>query len=283
MSKRKKTIREEEPDPSEIRNKNRALLMAVIMILAVGTASAVAAYYVYSSPGGGIIDEPGNTQPPGDGGGGDDPYAPGTHMVVAEMFVTTTCPHCAAAEDELSQMEQNRSDFYFVSLVADKNRDAYNRYMNISQKQGVPDIEFDGGRKSELGDVGAPKFAEDIDYCKKVHVPAVPISINAHMNGNMVVSGSVKIAPHESFNGHVRVFVVEKRSRYFNVENKPIPNAFLGYALDENISASPAYPFDSEIQWEENHGESLQPGNIAVLAVLYDSNGMVVSATQVTV
>ena len=278
MSKRRNNIKEAEPDVSEIKKKNRALFMAILMILAVGIASAVAAYYVYSSPGGGI--DPGDDNPPDDGDddSGSVPIVR-NHMVIGELFVTTTCPYCAIAEDDLSSLEQSRNDFFFVTMVADVNQEAYNRYMEISQQQGTPDTEFDGGRKGELGAVDQSNYINDIEYCKSVAVDDVRITASAYAVDSTQISVTVNVGvPDGTFKGHVRVFVIEKTSRYMNVNNEPIPNAFLGYAINKDIDISGNNPFRETGIWE---GDYRDEGNIAIVVAVYDTYGMGVNAYRI--
>ncbi len=278
MSKRKK-ISDAEVDQGPRKKQNKALLMAIMMILAVGIPSAMAAYYlmgVNNDSGVDYGDNPDN----GDTGSGENPYAPGTHMVLAEMFVTTTCPHCADAEADMSSMLAERSDFYFVSMVADANKDAYYRYNQISQKQGVPDTEFDGGRRSELGAVGKATFEGDIDYCKDVAVPSVDISGSARMLRTDNISVELKITSSGAFHGYVRAFVIEKQSRYTNVKGESIPNAFLGYAANESLNIDASNPYIKSTVWQ---GSNINPSNTAIIVAAYDSHGYVVSAYEISV
>jgi len=277
MSKRRKEIREAEEDTEISSKKNKALLMAIMMIFAVGIASAVAAYYVYSSPGGGIS--------PGDGGGGNPPDDGGSvpivknHMVIGELFVTTQCQYCAKTESDLKNLEQNRNDFYFVTMVADVNEDAYNRYQEISKQQGTPDTEFDGGRKGELGAVEPSYFINDIEYCKSTGVKDIRISGNARVLDNNHISVTVMLStPEGSFSGHVRAFVIEKTSRYTNTNDEPIPNAFLGYALNEDVTVTGSNPYSKTMTWEGDYGNA---NNIAIVIAVYDADGMGVNAYRI--
>ncbi len=278
MSKRRNDTYEMKPD--DVSAKNKALFMAIILILAIGTASAVAAYYIYSSPSAGI--EAGDTSP-SDGGdsGSTDAAVPivRNHMVIGELFVTTTCPYCAVAESDLETLEQDRGDFYFVTMVADVNKDAYDRYMEISKQQGTPDTEFDGGRRGELGAVDASNYVNDIEYCKSSAVDDVRISGDASVMDSSHLSVRVSVSvPSGTFKGHIRAFVIEKTSRYVNVKNESIPNAFLGYAINEDITTSSGNAYSKTVTWE---GDYRDAGNIAIIVAVYDSYGMGVNAYRI--
>ena len=67
MSKRKKDIRDAEPDHEPRKKQNKALVMAIMMILAVGVPSAIAAYYLMGVNNGGGVDY-GDNPDGGDGG-----------------------------------------------------------------------------------------------------------------------------------------------------------------------------------------------------------------------
>jgi hypothetical protein len=271
MSKRRKDMKE--PETVDTSSKNKALFMAIVMLLAIVMASAVAAYYVYSSPSAGI--ETGDVSGGGDSGSGSSGESVPTvrnHMVIGELFVTTRCPYCAVAESDLKNLEESRGDFYFVTMVADVNEDAYNRYMEISKQQGTPDTEFDGGRRGELGAVDTTNYVNDIEYCKNSDVKDVRISGDASVvdSNHLSVRASVSV-PGGTFNGHIRVFVIEKTSRYMNVNNEPIPNAFLGYAINEDLTTSSGNPYSRTVTWEGDYGDA---SNIAIIIAVYDSYGM---------
>ncbi len=268
MSKRRKETNEfdAESHAGDMRKKNLALFISILIVIAgVGAASA---YWLISGTGGGSIE---TTTSGGSGG----TTTTKVHHVIGELFVTTTCPYCANAEDDLKNIENSRNDFYFVTFIADVNQDAYNRYTEVSKQQGTPDTEFDGGVKGELGAVDSSKYTSDIDYCKGRDVPDIRITGSAH-SFSSGISYSVGVSVQSgSFSGHIRAFVIEKVSGYTNVKNKPIPNAFMGYALNQDMSVSSGSAYSKSGTW---NGDVSDPSNMAIVVAVYDSNGHAVQA-----
>ena len=269
MSRRKKEMPEEIPETTG--KKSALLVVAIILLAGIGGALG---YWVMQNPSGIDYDDDTGEEVP------DGPYAPGTHMIMAELFVTPASEDCAAAERDMASMEDERSDFYFVSMVADPynvNMDVIYRFQQIGNLNGTaPDAEFDGGRRSVVGNLGGSAYAEAIDESKDVPVPAVSMEGEAQLYGNTVVRGSVDIDVGEDFDGYIRAFVIEKRSTtMFNTDDEPIPNAFLGYASNESVHISSSSTYHLDMQWE---GDNLSADNTAIIVALYDQRGYSVQA-----
>ena len=268
-------------------NKGIALLLVIIIVLA--GLGATATYWLMSQPSGGHIES-------GDeGGGGIVPHQENTVIsadlsvkyssisnipkkVLGELFVTTTCPYCAHTEDDLTSIEGQRGDFYFVSFVADKNRDAYDRYQEISKKQGTPDTEFDGGYRAELGAVDPSKFISDISACKDYHPVPVEIHISKRYSSHRASLSIDVFLGEESFKGSIKAFVIDKNSPWKNVNGESIPNAFVGYLLNKDINFN-GEEITETGQWSTTGNKPLS--DLAVVVEVYDEKGYGLQAYRI--
>ncbi len=270
MSRRKSRTSEENIETDNGMKRKVLLISAILLVAGIGGALG---YHAFTGTSG--IDY-GND---GEGSETTGPYAPGTHMVIMELFVTGS-DDCSKAESTVCSMENERSDFYFVSMVADPyniNMDVIYRFRQIGDMNGTaPDAEIDGGRRSVVGTFEESAYAEAIDESKDAPVPKTSINGNAALYGDTVLRGNLDISVNEDFSGYVRAFVLEKSStRLFNSYGKPVPNAFMGFALNESVEIEHTSTYHRDIQWE---GDKLSSENIAVLVALYDQRGYAVQA-----
>ncbi len=277
MSRRRKKMPDfGENDINGGRNrKNMAVFLALVLVISgIGAASA---YWLIEGGGGGSVE---STESKETGWAVIDVPLTRKHNVIGELFVTTTCPYCVEAEEDLAAIESSRSDFYFVTFIADADQDAYIRYTEISKQQGTPDTEFDGGRAGELGAVDPSAYIDDIEYCRNLDVPEVIVGGNAYPTDSGI-SFSIRVSVGSgTFSGHIRAFVIEKTSRYLNVENEPIPNAFVGYALNDDFSVSASNDYVRSGTW---NGDVVNPNNMAIVVAVYDENGYGVQAYRIDI
>ncbi len=298
MAKRRKieTDSDENMEHQDRKKKNLAVFMVLIVALAgIGAAST---YWIMEQPGGYVESGTGNSGISGASSSGEENTGGTTETiinadltvgfssissvekkVIGELFVTTTCPYCAKTEDDLTQIETQRDDFYFVTFVLDKNQDAYLRYKQISQNQGTPDTEFDGGYRSELGAVELGNFLNDIEACK--NAPGAPVEIAGSITSESGTKASVSLnvfVGDKDFQGNVKAFVIDKKSPWINVNQERIPNAFVGYLLNEDVSLSGGDVSKSG-QWKVSGAKSFS--ELAVVVVVYDSGGHALQAYRI--
>ena len=297
MSRRRKDY-SDSVEETHAGGKNKGLAILIVLIIALAGVGAAATYWMMSSPSGGHVStgtggEGGTSTPTTPSGTTENPQtvidaqlsvkysslSSVNKKVIGELFVTTSCPYCAITEGDLSGIESQRNDFYFVTFVADKNQDAYYRYKQISQNQGTPDTEFDGGYRSELGAVNSSKFIDDIEACKQN--PGTPVDINAQIVSKTEGKASVSIYVNigdKNFNGNIKAFVIDKDSQWKNVRGESIPNAFVGYLLNDDISLSGGN-VEKTGQWKMDGTKSFS--ELAIVIAVYDSSGHAVQAYRI--
>ncbi len=84
-----------------------------------------------------------------------------------------------------------------------------------------------------------------------------------------------------TYSGTIRVYVVEDPSRWLNDNDQPFRNAFLDFALQEDVSLGEGDSITWEILWDghdyfDANGQpydDLQETNIRVIAAVFDSSG----------
>jgi hypothetical protein len=180
-----------------------------------------------------------------------------THTVMIEYGTTTTCPYCVIASGQLYSIYNSGDlDFYYVSLVYDEgNANVRSRFTELGITS-IPDVYFDGGYKRLLGaqDDEQP-YRNAISQCGNREVPDIDITVNAEWKGGgtIKITGTVTNNEAEEYKGHLRVYVVEKESRWDDNGGNPYHFAALDIPIDKSLSVS----------------QSQQPGNPRPLGETY--------------
>jgi hypothetical protein len=296
MSRRRKNTTEYEESREMSGGKNKGLALLFIIIIVLAGVGAAATYWMMSQPSGGYIstgDDEENSTPNTESGSSENPttvinaqlsvkYTPLTSVskkVIGELFVETTCPACPKAENDLKSIESQRDDFYLVSLVVDKNQDALSRFVNTYKLRYTPTTVFDGGYREEVGAVRIDNYTRDINECK--NSPATPVEISGNVvskSGSRATVSVNVVVGDKNFNGNVKAFVIDKNSNWKNTAHERIPNAFLGYLPNDDISLSNGN-IDKTGQWKMDGTKSFS--ELAVVIAIYDSNGYALQAYRI--
>lgn len=162
-----------------------------------------------------------------------------SHTVLAEYATTTTCGYCPTASSQLYSIYNSGDyDFYYVSLVADANTKIYGRVKELGVT-GVPDVYFDGKYKNVLGaqpDEGNYRTA--IELCGERSVPDLDVSVQVDWKGGGTLKISVTVQNNEAedYDGRLRVYIVEKESRWNDASAHPYHYACLYIPIDKSLA-----------------------------------------------
>jgi len=209
----------------------------------------------------------------------EDPVSNGkgddfTHDVLLELFVTTSCPYCPSAEDVARQLSSEYSEnFMFVTMVTDENDKARERSDDY-QVLAIPDGVFDGGYRREIGGQSDTSTYEGhIEDCGDRDVPDIDLSVEVMDNedGTMDVSYSTTYKDFFPFyDAHLRVYIVERFSRYPDIDEHPIPYGFIDYAFDEDVRLAAQVEMTDTTTWRYDDYENATFSNFVVIAALFD-------------
>lgn len=209
-----------------------------------------------------------------------------THGVLAEEITATWCGYCPPVAEALNNIYvSNDYPFYFVALITDVNDEADQRANDDLNIPGYPTVVFDGGYITEVGSSGTAeeneaRFRPDIEQCGERAAHQLEIDITAYDMGGSSIDISVDVANMESssYSGHIKVYIVEKVSRYLNQQSDPYHMGFLDYAFDEDLSIGGNSNWEGEITWVgSEHQDSLGndfgdivPSNILIIASVFN-------------
>jgi len=217
-------------------------------------------------------------------------YEEFTHTVFVEYATATTCPYCVVASSQLySIYESNDYNFYYVSLVADKNAKAYRRVKNLGVT-GVPDVYFDGKYTHIVGAQSDEQpYRNAIINAGTREVPNIDIHVDVSWIAKAVLKIRITVQNNESeeYNGQIRAYIVEPISRWNDRDGNPYHFGVLDIPLDRSLSLpynNNAYPHpldgrsDSTYEFTRIwigalHGfGDITKDNIMVIAAVFDKN-----------
>lgn len=195
-----------------------------------------------------------------------------THSVILELFVTTSCQYCPAAEEKAVELNyEYKSNFFFVTMVVDANDKANERSQHYVVET-VPTAEFDGGYREDR--TGNPDYYEGhIEDCGNRDTYSVDLEVKIEKadgnNINIGYTARYNDAIPPFFDCHLRVYIAEKVSRYINKEEKPIPYGFLDYAFDKDLRLVTQTEQSESTTWDAS---DCDVDNLVVIGAIFDKS-----------
>ena len=204
-----------------------------------------------------------------------------THTPLAEFGTSTTCGFCKYAHGALMELyEEGQLDFYYVTLVCNKNSKAYARARNDFNLYGYPTVWWDGGYRVNIGagSVSSAKsaYTSSINSCGARSVSDVDITLKATWMGGTSVKVECEVKNNEAskYGGTVRVFIVEKESSmgWKDAGGHLYTMAFLDFAIEKEISIAGGGTWSDSNTWNGvlNGFSSVTKDNTFVIAAVYN-------------
>ncbi len=201
-----------------------------------------------------------------------------SHTILAEMFISRYCENCTYSEEALHSLDVDEDRLVAVVHLVDEINGARDRYEEAKNGTYFPDVEFDGGYRSLLGNASYRDYRNKTMECMTRPVPWVDLnaSITTSSTGyKAVIRGNLNGGSTE---GVLRVYLVEKESTdHTTYGGKPIHNLVVDYLYDNRFLLKTTEK--TEIEIPINYVENVN--NLAVVAAFYVSNGHSVQAVMV--
>jgi len=195
------------------------------------------------------------------------------HNVFIEEGTATWCTNCPTIADILHDLyESKEHNFYYVSMVGDKNDKAESRLEKDYNISGYPTVFIDGGYSIIMG-ANNPKstFEEEISRASKRDVPELHVNVTAELDETeeeIETLITIKNYESETYNGRLKVYLTEKIAwQYFGGEGS-YHFGFLDYIVNENVAI---LGNDQKIVSETYDVSKLDPDNLMVIAVVFNS------------
>lgn len=138
------------------------------------------------------------------------------HNVFIEEGTATWCHNCPKVANILHELyETGNYNFYYVSLIQDKNSEAKNRLEKDYNIYGYPSVYIDGGYDIVVGEKDKSIFEEKISKAQKRDIPALYLNVTAELKENSKNTNiSVEIINYEdyTYNGSLKLYLTEINS-----------------------------------------------------------------------
>jgi thiol-disulfide isomerase/thioredoxin len=204
-----------------------------------------------------------------------------THTVLGEYGTATWCGYCKYAHGALKELyAEGQLDFYYVTLVCDKNNDAYQRAKNGFNLYGYPTVWWDGGHRVNVGAGSVPtaktSYTSSINYCGIRTVKNVDITLDVTWQGGTKIKVECEVINNEpnTYNGHIRVYIVEKESSmgWTDTAGDLYTMAFLDWAFNKAISIPSGGTWSDSMTWngQLNGFPSVTKSNMFVIAAVFN-------------
>ena len=188
--------------------------------------------------------------------------------VFCEYTTTTNCHACPEVSKILYDIYNSHNyPFYYVSLITDKNSGADKRAKEYNV-YGYPTAFMDGGYKVIFGKHPKENYINAIEKCMQRNTKNVFIKINTRWEKDGLKI-SVNVSNDEvAYKGNLRVYVVEPISKYKDYKGNNYHYAFIGYAINKNISIVKGKMSYASL-WRTNITD-----NIMIIGVLFDADSI---------
>ncbi|UCD13053.1 MAG: hypothetical protein JSW60_05690 [Thermoplasmatales archaeon] len=181
-----------------------------------------------------------------------------THTVFGDYGTSTTCGYCKYAHGALKELyAEGQLDFYYVSLVCNKNSKAYARAKNDYNLYGYPTLWWDGGHRVNVGAGSIPSaksaYKSSINYCGNRAVKDIDIDLTATWLGGTEMQIDVSVDNNEAstYDGTIRVYITEFESSkgWKDTAGLLYTFPFLDWAFNENISITAGGTWSDSTTW----------------------------------
>ena len=200
-----------------------------------------------------------------------------THTVMVEVGTATWCPYCHYTNQVMHAIySSGQYDFEYAEMVTDKNTQAYNRMTQDYNQHYYPTSFFDGGHGIVVGGYQTwTPYTDALNSSGARNVPDIEANISALWLGNATINVSATIQNNEDslYSGRARIFIIEIESRWNDYYGEKYHNAFLGFAINQNITIPAHSAISLNTIW---NGTSAGYGNLTmnntkVILAVYNS------------
>lgn len=169
--------------------------------------------------------------------------------------------------------------FNYVSLICDQNEKAYQRLaQEYNNDHHFPGIYIDGGYfvldLPKDTDQDKKNIEEKILQSALRPTPNVDIymhNIIFEETNECQTFISIQNNEEKQYTGRLRVYLVEKISRWHDYNGRPFYNAFIDYIIEKEVTIQEGKDIEISQKWSLSH---LDKDNLKIIAVLFTNNAI---------
>ncbi len=200
------------------------------------------------------------------------------HTVFIEEGTGTWCSNCPQVSEILHDLyESSDYNFYYVSMVEDKNTKAASRLTDDYNIHGYPTLYIDGGYERLMGSAhDTTEYIEKITQAQQRAVPAIEVTVQTtYQNTTHSINTTVTITNYENapYDGTLRVYLTEIVSRWNEFDGTPYHFAFIDYLTNTaiTIAADQQEIITKQTFLEDLPVPNIDEENIMIYAVVFNA------------
>ena len=202
------------------------------------------------------------------------------NFIFVEDASLVTCAPCVEAGMAIKEIYDEASkDFYYVSMVSDKNDVAKQRLEEDLNLQVFPTVYIDGGYRVIKGSTNFEEvFNQALNDAGKRHKPNLYLNFTSFWDEDSKELESnlyIENYEEETYSGKLKIYITEKlSSRWSDAEGNPYHYAFLDYAeiKDIEVLSNSNITFTSKWASTDAGFSDVYPQNLYVIAVIFNSS-----------
>jgi len=200
------------------------------------------------------------------------------HIVFIEEGTAKWCSNCPIVSEALHNLfNPDDPDFYYVSLVEDKNPKAKQRLEDDYNIYGFPTTFLDGGYELIVGSSNfEEKFQTALSKTQNRQVPDLDMTLLALWNDTrkeLITTVDIQNNEETTYEGRIRIYINEIQSRWTDHDGNPYTYAFLDFAGNQDISIPPGENISINKLWVADaagYGD-VYPENLYIIAVVFNA------------
>lgn len=197
------------------------------------------------------------------------------HNAFIEEGTGTWCHNCPEVANILHELyESSKYNFYYVSLIEDKNSEAKTRLEEDYNIYGYPSVYIDGGYDLILGAKEKSVFEESLSRAQKREVPALYFNVTAQLyENNKDTNISIEIINYEdySYTGRLKLYLTERNSVQYYGGQGVYHFGLIKIIYDEEINISSKEEKNIEQIYDFSE---FDVDNLMVIGVIFNSNSI---------
>jgi len=194
------------------------------------------------------------------------------HNVFIEEGTATWCHNCPEVAEKLHTLfESDDYNFYYVSMVQDKNSKSEDRLKNDYNIYAYPTVYIDGGYDIAIGEKDLDFYKEKIAKASKREVPKLYLNVTSKLNEEkteITTDVFIKNYDEEEYNGRLKLYLTERNSWQYYGGEGIYHYGFIKYLLDEEIDIDTKEEKTIETSLKV---DSLDPDNLMIVGVVFNS------------
>lgn len=220
-----------------------------------------------------------------DDGGEENPNEDGppdySNYVLIEEATQHRCEPCVHAAEVLHNLhENNYANFFYVSMVQDRNQKASDYLFDYYNLYAYPSLYIDGGYRIQVGaseDTFENSLKNHLSEAFKRQKHEIYLEVISEWNEtrkDLTNSIYIENLENDSYSGKLKIFITEINSRWTTKIGTPYHYSFLDFASNQDITLNGKENKSfSGIIWNADDAgfSDVEHVNLFVIAALYNS------------